>query len=96
MKTQTLQQPPKNTKANLKIQEVLEKYEAEIDEPVRIDWVLLKPKVVCYILGITRRTLSTYRARGYIPFERVDGTLYYRLTDIQEYLKTHTTRQETR
>jgi hypothetical protein len=45
--------------------------------------------VICDILKVTPRTLSTYREKGSIPFSKIGGRYYYRLSDIEQYLDQH-------
>lgn len=44
---------------------------------------------VCKILLISKRTLVSYRVRGTIPFSQVGRKIYYKLSDIDDYLENH-------
>ena len=41
---------------------------------------------VCGMLGISKRTLQTYRDSGKLPFSRVEHKMYYSPTDVQKFL----------
>lgn len=43
---------------------------------------------VCKILGITKRTLQTYRDKGMLPFSRIRNKLFYRPEDIESLLQS--------
>lgn len=43
---------------------------------------------VCRALGISKRTLQTWRNNGKIPFSMLGGKVYYKEEDISELLKT--------
>lgn len=45
---------------------------------------------VCRMLGITQRTLQSYREKGVVPFSSVGGKFFYREQDIADYLQTKT------
>lgn len=38
---------------------------------------------VCQMLGITKRTLQSYRERGAIPYSQVGNKIYYRAEDVK-------------
>lgn len=40
-------------------------------------------------LGISKRTLQTYRQEGLLPYSQVRGIYFYRNEDIDEMLKRH-------
>ncbi|GHV40659.1 hypothetical protein FACS1894179_07550 [Bacteroidia bacterium] len=44
---------------------------------------------VCRALGISKRTLQTWRNNGKIPFAMLGGKVYYKEEDISELLKTN-------
>lgn len=44
---------------------------------------------VCRLLMISKRTLQTYRDRGILPFAQVGRKIYYKASDIDEYLDNH-------
>lgn len=43
---------------------------------------------VCLMLNISPRTLQTYRDTGRISFSRMNSKIYYRVSDIEEILKS--------
>ncbi|GHT60292.1 DNA-binding protein [Bacteroidia bacterium] len=43
---------------------------------------------VCQTLGITKRTLQTYRERGLIPFSRIRHKVFYRPEDVEKLLQS--------
>lgn len=44
---------------------------------------------VCYLLRISTRTLQNYRDNGVLPFAQIGRKIYYKASDIQEYLTRH-------
>lgn len=44
---------------------------------------------VCKILLISKRTLVSYRAYGTIPFSQIGRKIYYKASDIDDYLERH-------
>ncbi|WP_278602538.1 helix-turn-helix domain-containing protein [Alistipes indistinctus] len=49
---------------------------------------------VCQALGITKRTLQSYREKGIVPYSNVGGKFFYRENDIVAYLESKTKRKE--
>jgi hypothetical protein len=49
----------------------------------------LNSEHVCLILKISVRTLVTYRQRGILPFSQIGRKIYYKASDIEEYLERH-------
>lgn len=43
----------------------------------------------CELLHISKRTLQKYRDEGMIPFTQVRNKIYFRDTDIEEFLANH-------
>ncbi len=43
---------------------------------------------VCQMLGITKRTLQTYRESGLIPFSRIRHKVFYRPEDVEKLLQS--------
>ena len=41
------------------------------------------------MLMISKRTLQTYRDRGILPFSQISRKIYYKASDIDEYLDRH-------
>jgi hypothetical protein len=46
---------------------------------------------VLSLLGISRRTLQTFRDNGTLPFSRIKGNFFYKLSDVQKLLNTNYT-----
>jgi excisionase family DNA binding protein len=44
---------------------------------------------VCQILGISKRTLQTYRDQKTLPFSQIGRKIYYKAYDIDEFLENH-------
>jgi excisionase family DNA binding protein len=44
---------------------------------------------VCHLLMISKRTLQSYRDNGILPFAQVSRKIYYKASDIDEYLEAH-------
>ncbi len=44
---------------------------------------------VCNLLMISKRTLQNYRFQGTLPFSQVGRKIYYKASDIDEYLEAH-------
>lgn len=44
---------------------------------------------VCELLHISKRTLQHYRDSGKIPFSQVGAKIYYKATDIDDFLQSH-------
>jgi excisionase family DNA binding protein len=49
----------------------------------------LSSEEVCHLLMISKRTLQTYRDRGILPFAQIGRKIYYKASDIEEYLDQH-------
>lgn len=41
---------------------------------------------VCLMLGITKRTLQSYKDKGLLPFSKLNRKNYYKLSDVQRLL----------
>jgi len=80
----------------LEIKESIDRIEQLASEPIVLDREWLEPKDICAILNISRRTLADYSKKGYIPYSRLGGRVYYRLSDIDDYLSSHLIRKEPR
>jgi hypothetical protein len=49
----------------------------------------LSGDMVCHLLMISKRTLQSYRDRGILPFAQISRKIYYKDSDIDEYLNQH-------
>lgn len=45
-------------------------------------------------MGITKRTLQSYREKGIIPYSSVGGKYFYKESDVAAYLQSKTKRRE--
>ncbi len=43
---------------------------------------------VCKLLGISPRTLQTFRDSGKIPYTRIEHKMYYRPADVEKLIQT--------
>jgi len=41
---------------------------------------------VCLMLGITKRTLQSYKDKGLLPFSKLNRKNYYKFSDVQRLL----------
>ncbi|OPC66493.1 DNA-binding protein [Elizabethkingia bruuniana] len=46
---------------------------------------------VCLMLGITKRTLQSYKDKGFLPYSKLNRKNYYKFSDVQRLLVTGTT-----
>lgn len=56
------------------------------------EWV--DAQVVLQILHMSQRTLQTLRDNGTLPYSRINGKFYYKVTDIHELLESNYTRSK--
>ena len=42
---------------------------------------------VCEKLGISKRTLQTYRDRGLLPYSQINHKIYYRTEDVEAFVE---------
>lgn len=49
---------------------------------------------MCLKLGITKRTLQSYRDKRILPFTTVGGKFFYRESDVAAYLQSKTVNPE--
>ena len=49
----------------------------------------LTSEEVCHILSISKRTLQSYRDRGTLPYAQIGRKIYYKASDIDDYLDAH-------
>ena len=43
---------------------------------------------VCEKLGISKRTLQTYRDRGLLPYSQINHKIYYRTEDVEVFVES--------
>ncbi len=53
-------------------------------------------QIVMQTLHISQRTLQSLRDNGTLPFSRINGKFYYKVTDIQEMLEANYTKSKIR
>ena len=85
-----------NEKVLQELKESLNWIEQQLGEPVVVNREWLEPKEICAILNIARKTLADYSRRGYLPYSRLGGRVYYRLADVDDYLSSHIIRKDPR
>lgn len=44
---------------------------------------------VCALLHISKRTLQHYRDEGKLPFSQIGAKIYYKASDVDEFLEGH-------
>lgn len=54
---------------------------------------LLDNQDVCQILKISKRTLLRYRSENKIAYYKISGKLYYKLSDVHNFIRTCLRRQ---
>ena len=52
--------------------------------PERMDW--MDSTDVCEKLGVSKRTVQTYRDRGLLPYSQINHKIYYRTEDVEAFL----------
>ena len=67
----------------------IDKLESKIDNiskqnPLEETWLDIQD--VCQLLKISKRTLQSYRDKGVLPFSQNGSKIYYKASDIQQYL----------
>ncbi|MBE0647552.1 MAG: helix-turn-helix domain-containing protein [Bacteroidales bacterium] len=85
---------PSEKELLLELKEKINAIEHQLNEPIIINREWIEPKELASILHIARRTLADYSRRGYLPYSRLGGRVYYRLSDVNEYLSAHIIRKQ--
>ena len=82
---------------------VLKELNAELDELLRLTtdasetytaifneerW--LDNQEVCLMLGISKRTLQSYKNKGLLPYSKLNRKNYYKFSDVQHLLASDT------
>lgn len=49
----------------------------------------LNSEEVCHLLMISNRTLQSYRDRGILPFAQIGRKIYYKASDLDDYMEQH-------
>jgi excisionase family DNA binding protein len=74
----------------VKIEEVLLELASELkklNKQPKSSW--LSTKDAAALLQVTNRTMQNYRDEGKIPFSQVGSKIYYRESDIEDFLEIH-------
>lgn len=53
--------------------------------PEKMNW--MDGADVCEKLGISKRTLQTYRDRGLLPYSQINHKIYYRTEDVEAFME---------
>jgi hypothetical protein len=53
--------------------------------PERMNW--MDSADVCEKLGVSKRTVQTYRDRGLLPYSQINHKIYYRTEDVEAFLE---------
>ena len=69
------------------LKEEVVRFREKNQTPLGEKW--LDNQEVCELLYISKRTLQSYRDNGLIPFSQVNAKIYYKASDISEYLNKH-------
>ena len=62
--------------------------------PAKPEW--LDNLDVCNLLHISKRTLESYREKGYLSYTRIGGRIFYSQSAIDDWLNSHMVRKEER
>ncbi len=54
-------------------------------EKLKLNWV--DSVQAMQILNISKRTLHQWRSRGVLPYSRIQGKLYYKVSDLENLLE---------
>ena len=69
-----------------KIDRIDRKFDSYIQKPELKDkWFDIQE--ACFLLKVSKRTLSNYRKNGALPYSKVDGKIYFKATDLQRLLE---------
>ena len=84
MKTQT-----DYRKIFARIEQRLLRIEEQLSQKLQVKLNWLETPDICQLLNISKRTLSHYRESGLIPYSKMGGKVYYRLSDVEDFLAVH-------
>lgn len=59
--------------------------------PKRVDEEWYNNRDVCRLLGVSLRTLQTYRDKGLIPYSQVGHKCYYKIKDVECFMEKNRT-----
>ena len=71
----------------------MDKVEKKIDQMIKIKDALDGDKLLdnqdmCLLLGITKHSLARYRSKKLIRYYQIDRKVFYKASEVQEFLKT--------
>lgn len=57
------------------------------EKPIDEELLMRMMADVCEKLGISKRTLQTYRDRGLLPYSQINHKIYYRTEDVEAFVE---------
>jgi vacuolar-type H+-ATPase subunit I/STV1 len=75
-----------------KIEELNLKIDNDLENKSKHVWLDLQD--ASDLLRITKRTLQNYRLKGFLPSSHIGGKVYYRLDDIETFLRKNYSRSQ--
>lgn len=66
-----------------KIEKILHARQFQVEEPFIDNYQLME------LMKISKKTLSTWRSDGIIPYSQIKNKIYYRLSDIKALLEKY-------
>lgn len=69
------------------LQDIRVSVEAKKKQPLTNTWLTIEETMAQ--LKVSKRTLQTYRDTGRIGFSKIDGKIYFKAIDIEEFLERH-------
>lgn len=70
-------------------QQNLQSKQLEVNETELTIKTWLTGDEICKLLRVSKRTLQNYRDKRVIPFSQIGRKIYYKYTDITDYLELH-------
>ena len=67
--------------------DALERKLEPVKESKSIGW--LNNEQFCEALQISKRSAQNYRDQGMIPYSKVEGKIYYKVTDVEKLLSSN-------
>ena len=59
----------------------------DLDNPLSERWLINED--LCKTLKISKRLLQSYRDRKLIPFSQINGKIFYKASDVNDWLNKH-------
>jgi|WetSurMetagenome_2_1015567.scaffolds.fasta_scaffold1705406_1 excisionase family DNA binding protein len=69
--------------------ENLQSKQLEVNEHELVIKAWLTGDEICKLLRVSKRTLQNYRDKRVIPFSQIGRKIYYKYSDIVDYLELH-------